>query len=129
MLENQVCEGCKKAGNTNPNNCQDCVKLHQDYAKLMAKDDPIVAVQVIANYTQSYTTRIELPLYVKWEDITECWVKWNDFCYRLKGDEEKDIPTRIIPLTYEADESDMKRPDDFNVYDEEFNTMLQEGIK
>ena len=120
MFEEEVCNTCKKEGKTDPKDCPVCIQMHKDYAKIMGKESPVESIYVNCTYYGSTSTLIELPLYISWEDIEGHYIKWNIFCYKLKDEDN----FREIELSYDYEIGDMKHPDGWSIYDEDYNGKL-----
>jgi hypothetical protein len=113
-LENHMCNDCTDNPNKElrgVNACPQCRELHVNYAKAMDKPSLFTEINVDVSYYASTSTLIELPAYKTWDDVEDCFVKWNTFNIKWKGTNEY----IQFPLSEEANMGDMKIPLNFTV--------------
>ena len=111
------CELCRSQNITNPDACDSCIELHQKYAQLMGREDPVTKIQVCASYYASTNGTIQLPLYKTWDDVEDQYIKYDVFHYKLKDEETWRQASIDGPLEI----GDTKEPVDYSIYSEEYD--------
>ena len=112
------CELCRSQNITDPDICDSCIELHQKYAQLMGREDPVTKIQVCATYYSSVTETIQLPLYKTWDDVEDQYIKYDVFHYKLKGEHIWREVTMDGPIAI----GDTKRPISYSIHSEDYIT-------
>lgn len=120
MIEDHVCDLCKKVGLTNPSDCLSCIELHVAYAASMGLPNPLQTYKVSCSYSVSEESTIEFPLYKTWGDVEEYYVKWSVLNYKLRGETN----WREIHLEGQIDWGDKKRPHSTSIYNDDYSSEV-----
>lgn len=115
------CSKCKALGDKapEPDTCDDCIKVHRDYASAMGLPDPVTPLTVHCTYYGGTLSNITLPLHKTWADVEDCYIKWNTLHIKFKGEDSYGE----YELNFHLESDDMKRPVSYSILSEDGDIM------
>lgn len=78
-------------------------------------------ITVDASYSVGSSTDVDIPV-DSWDQVKDCYVKWDVFHYTLDNVEWKEVPLGDLSLG----NIDYKRPSSLSIYNEEGDELLSD---
>ena len=78
-------------------------------------------ITVDASYSVGSSTDVDIPV-DSWDQVKNCYVKWDVFHYTLDNVEWKEVPLGDLSLG----NIDYKRPSSLSIYNEEGDELLSD---
>lgn len=78
-------------------------------------------ITVDASYSVGSSTDVDIPV-DSWDQVKDCYVKWDVFHYTLDNVEWKEVPLGDLSLG----DIDYKRPSSLSVYNEEGDEIFSD---
>ena len=78
-------------------------------------------ITVDASYSVGSSTDVDIPV-DSWDQVKDCYVKWDVFYYTLDNVEWKEVPLGDLSLG----NIDYKRPSSLSIYNEEGDELLSD---